>query len=231
MITHHPDDNLLTEYASGSLATAVGLIVCAHLQTCPHCRQRVEQLNKLGAAILAHSVAEPVQGDTFAQLMERIRNQKTPETAIGEVAAKAPELHATYANDPMLKHVPKVIAKILPRDGKLKWQRASGSLKIARVATGQQEYEVAFQRISSGGKVVEHDHRGLEVTLVLHGSFSDEDGIYSPGDFLVRTPGEVHRPTATQNQDCLCISVVEAPVKVTGLMGKFINPFLSFKPA
>lgn len=228
MITHHPDDNILTEYAGGSLATALGLIVCAHLQTCPHCRQRVEHLNKLGAAILNQSVAEPVQGDTFAQLMERIRNQKTAAPAPEK---KVPELHATYANDPMLKHVPKVIAKILPRDGKLKWQRASSSLKTARLTTGQQEYEVAFQRISSGGKVVEHDHRGLEVTLVLHGSFSDEDGVYSPGDFLVRTPGEVHRPTATQNQDCLCISVVEAPVKVTGLMGKFINPFLSFKPA
>lgn len=228
MIKHHPDDNLLTEYASGSLATAVGLIVCAHLQACPHCRQRVEHLNKLGAAILTQSIAEPVQVDTFAQLMERIRNQKVLEP---KPEKKAPELHSTYANDPLLKHVPKVIAKLLPRDGKLKWQRASGSLKTARVITGQQEYEVAFQRISSGGKVVEHDHRGLEVTLVLHGSFSDEDGVYSAGDFLVRTPGEIHRPTATQNQDCLCISVVEAPVKVTGFIGKLINPFLSFKPA
>lgn len=81
MIHHHPDDNLLTEYASGSLATAVGLLVCAHLQACPHCRQRVEHLNKLGAAILNQSVAEPVQADTFAQLMERIRNQGPLEKA------------------------------------------------------------------------------------------------------------------------------------------------------
>jgi putative transcriptional regulator len=231
MIKHHPDDNLLTEYASGSLATAVGLIVCAHLQACPHCRQRVEHLNKLGAAILTQSVAEPVQVDTFAQLMERIRTQASAENIPEKKIAKAPELHATYANDPLLKHVPKIIAKLLPSDGKLKWQRASSSLKTARLTTGQQDYEVAFQRISSGGKVVEHDHRGLEVTLVLHGSFSDEDGVYSAGDFLVRNPGEVHRPTATQNQDCLCISVVEAPVKVTGLIGKIVNPFLSFKPA
>lgn len=229
MINHHPDENLLTEYASGSLATAVSLVVCAHLQACPHCRQRVEHLNKLGAAILTQSVAEPVQADTFAQLMERIRNQKIPEAE--QKSPMSSVLHATYANDPLLKHVPKVIAKLLPSDGRLKWQRASSSLKTARLTTGQQDYEVAFQRISSGGKVVEHDHRGLEVTLVLHGSFSDEDGVYSAGDFLVRTPGEVHRPTATQNEDCLCISVVEAPVKVTGLIGKIINPFLNFKPA
>ena len=211
--------------------------MCAHLQACPHCRKRVEQLNRLGAAILNQSVAEAVQPESFAQLMTRIRSAS--ETAVSDKNSplqkkqqqKPQELHATYANDPLLKHLPKIIAKLLPRDGKLKWERVSGALKTARLKTGQQDYEVAFQRISSGGKVVEHDHRGLEVTMVLCGSFSDEDGVYSQGDFLVRNAGEVHRPTATQNQDCLCISVVAAPVKVTGLFGKLVNPFLSFRPA
>lgn len=230
MITHHPDDNLLTEYSSGSLADALGVIVCAHLQSCPHCRKRVEQLNKLGAAILNQSVVEAVQPESFAQLMARIRSEKS-ETAQRDIRSTPEQLHPSYANDPLLKHLPKVIAKLLPRDGKLKWERVSNSLKTARLKTGQSQYEVAFQRISSGGKVVEHDHRGLEVTMVLCGSFSDEDGVYNQGDFLVRNPGEVHRPTATQNQDCLCISVVEAPVKVTGLFGKLVNPFLSFRPA
>jgi putative transcriptional regulator len=234
MITHHPDDNLLTEYSSGSLANALGVIVCAHLQTCLHCRKRVEQLNKLGAAILNQSIAEAVQSESFEQLMTRIRSQNS-ETGVKDKTSgpleKPQELHSTYANDPLLKQVPKVIAKLLPSDGKLKWKRVSAALKTAGLKTGQSEYEVAFQRISSGGKVVEHDHGGLEVTMVLCGSFSDEDGVYNKGDFLVRNPGEVHRPTATQNQDCLCISVVEAPVKITGLFGKLVNPFLSFKPA
>lgn len=238
MITHHPDDNLLTEYSSGSLASALGVIVCAHLQSCPHCRKRVEQLNKLGAAILNQSVAEAVQPESFDNLMARIRSQKS-EIAVGENSCKSSEaaltnlqeLHPVYKNDPLLRNLPKIITKLLPHDGKLKWERVSSSLKTARLKTGQSQYEVAFQRISSGGKVVEHDHRGLEVTMVLCGSFSDENGVYNQGDFLVRNPGEVHRPTATLNQDCLCISVVEAPVKVTGLFGKLVNPFLNFRPA
>lgn len=230
MITHHPDDNLLTEYSSGSLANALGVVVCAHLQTCPHCRKRVEQLNKLGAAILNQSVAEAVEPESFEQLMARIRSASTESSSV-EKSSSLEALHPVYAKDPLLKNVPKVIAKLLPRDGKLKWERVSGALTTARLKAGQSQYEVAFQRISSGGRVVEHDHRGLEVTMVLCGSFSDEDGVYNQGDFLVRNPGEVHRPTATQNQDCLCISVVEAPVKVTGLFGKLVNPFLSFRPA
>lgn len=228
MIKHHPDDNLLTEYASGSLEMAPGLIVCAHLQVCAHCRKRVEHLNKLGATILTHSVAEPVAQNSFSMLMDRIRQQPAEPTPLEKESVP---LHPAYARDPLLVSIPRVIAKLLPRDGKLAWQGVSKGLKSARLVTGQNKYEVAFQRITSGNKVVEHDHRGIEYTLVLCGSFSDEDGVYSEGDFLVRAPGEVHRPTATQNQDCLCISVVEAPVKVTGFFGKLVNPFLSFRPA
>lgn len=228
MIKHHPDDNLLTEYSSGSLAWALGIGVSAHLQLCPHCRQRVDQLNRLGGSILGNSVAEQVEPGAFAQLMSRIQKAATQPIAAANTKT---ELHTTYLRDPMLKRLPKVIAKLLPQDGTLKWRRSSMDLRTVYLKTGQDQYEVGFQKIRSGGTVVEHDHRGLEITLVLYGSFSDENGIYTEGDFLVRNPGEVHRPTATLNQDCLCFSVAEAPVKVTGLLGKIVNPFLGFHPA
>jgi putative transcriptional regulator len=41
----------------------------------------------------------------------------------------------------------------------------------------------------------------------------------------------VHRPRATENQDCLCLTVVAAPPRVTGLFGVLINPFLRIEPA
>jgi len=227
MIHHHPDDNLLTEYASGSLAWALSISVSAHLQLCPQCRQRVSALNTLGGALLTSVASEAVAPDSFSRLMSRIHTESSSEKKVMNKAREDDELPAAYKYDPMLNRLPKVVAKLLPVNGKLKWQRVSPSLKTARLVAGQEEYEVAFQRIRSGGTVVEHDHRGLEVTLVLHGSFSDENGIYHEGDFLVRNAGEVHRPTATLNQDCLCLSVVAAPVAVTGFLGKVINPFFT----
>jgi len=223
MIHYHPDDNLLAEYSGGSLALALSLSVCAHIQLCVDCRQKVASLNKIGGALLNLSAAEPSTPGNFEQLMQRIHQQ--PEVPAPRLAI------AEHNVDPMLTHLPKVITKLLPAGRKLKWQRVSSVLKTARLSTGQKDYEVAFQCISKGGKVVEHDHGGLEVTLVLKGSFSDAQGIYTEGDFLVRDAGEIHRPTATLNQDCLCLSVVAAPVRVTGFLGKLINPFLSFKPA
>lgn len=229
MIRHHPDHNMLLEYAAGTLPWAFSLAVSAHVQLCPQCRQQYQNLNSVGGNLLEDCEPGEVESDSFAQLMGRIEKaeQEEPES----VAAPPSVGHGSRdARDPALANLPPVIGKLVRGNTPLKWRRVSPALKMSRLKTGQDRYEVAFHRIGSGGKVAEHGHRGREVTLVLHGSFSDADGVYSRGDFLLREPGEVHRPMATQDRECLCFSVVEAPVTVTGFLGWLVNPFLSFRP-
>lgn len=226
MIQHHPDDNLLAEYSAGSIPWALSLGVATHLHFCSECKARVANMNQIGAAMMSQCRPHAVEVDAFSQLMAKIR-QAGPGEGGAEREPQAPVRH----KDHMLNNLPKVVAKLMPKDKPLRWRYMSPHLKMARLKTGQDKYEVGFHRISVGGKVAEHGHRGLEVTIVLKGSFSDGDGVYSPGDFLVRQSGEVHRPTAAQNEDCLCLSIVEAPVQLTGLLGRLINPFLSIRPA
>ncbi|MFD1216471.1 ChrR family anti-sigma-E factor [Microbulbifer celer] len=235
-INHHPDNNMLLEYASGSLNRAHSLVVSAHLQLCNECTAQLKLLNGIGGALLDtvssdSSTMEPSmseqQTQAFSRLMERINAaEKAPQESNEASTAVLPR----PPSDPIFKHVPPVVDKLIRTNGKLKWQRLSRGLKEALLETGQQRHQVSFHRIAPGSKVAEHDHRGKEITMVLYGSFSDADGVYTPGDFLVREPGETHRPTATQDEECLCLSVVEAPVTLTGLLGKLINPFLTIKP-
>lgn len=227
MIRHHPEQDMLLEYAAGSLAWAPSLAVAAHLQLCARCRQQHEQLNTIGASLLEDSASERPSEGTFERLMSRIdsSNAEAEPTPVAKSAAD----HRLPA-DPMLANLPKVIRKLMADNLPLKWRRVSPALKMMRLKSGQDQYEVSFHRICRGGRTAEHDHRGQEVILVLNGSFSDADGVYSQGDFLVRQPGEVHRPIATEDQECLCLSIVEAPVSVTGVLGWFVNPFLSFRP-
>ena len=98
------------------------------------------------------------------------------------------------------------------------------------MSVGETDYELALHRIDAGGNAPVHDHKGTELTVVLKGSFSDEDGIYYEGDFLVRQPGDVHRPSATLDQACICLSVLSAPIKLTGLK-RVLNPFMRFNPS
>lgn len=227
-IKHHPDLNLLAEYSAGGLDWAVGLALAAHLHYCPHCRAKVAELNAVGGHLLENCPQQALASDAKQKLLARI--QAGASAPLAPQAAKPAPPTKTIA-DPLLENLPPMVSKAVGQVHKLQWRRVSSSLKTCRIAAGQHKYEVAFHKIQQGGRVVEHGHRGMEFTLVLKGSFSDEDGVYQRGDFLVREPGEVHRPTATQNEDCLCLSVLAAPVAVTGTLGKLINPFLRFKPA
>ncbi|AFU98781.1 ChrR family anti-sigma-E factor [Simiduia agarivorans] len=215
MIKHHPDDNLLTEFSAGTLAFGQSIAVSAHLHYCSRCRARVASLNTLGADLLQHGEPEAVSDSLLASVMDQLDQSPTP--------APAPKAPA-----PAQK--PRVLEKILSASGPEKWEFLTPSLHMARLKTGQQEFEVSLHRIKAGGSVAEHDHKGTEITLVLEGSFSDEAGIYNEGDFLLREAGQVHRPLASRDAPCICLSVVAAPVKMTGTFARLLNPFLSFRP-
>ncbi|ABD81732.1 ChrR family anti-sigma-E factor [Saccharophagus degradans] len=222
MANFHPSDNTLIEYSAGNLPAALAICVAAHLEYCPQCSHRASQLNSLGGTLLETSAKAQVASTSFTQLMARIQAAPT----MGDI--KAPVATATKTS--AKPNLPKVINKLIHPARPLKWKRVSPALKEAIVTVGQDQYEVCFHRIKRGGKVAEHDHGGTEITVVLEGSFSDELGTYTVGDYIEKQPGDIHRPMATQNEDCLCLSVSEAPVKITGLLGKLINPFISFAP-
>lgn len=219
MANFHPSENDLLEFSAGNLDWALSICISAHLQLCPACKNKVAQFNSIGGSVLSQAKPVQVADGSLNNVLARIRTTPHEEPA----AAIARQHECARA-------LPSVVQKLLPKDRPLKWSFVSPSLRAARLETGQDKYEISFHRIKRGGKVAEHGHRGLEVTMVLEGSFSDANGNYVVGDYIVKQPGETHRPMASQDQDCLCLSVVEAPVKVTGLLGKVINPFLSIHP-
>ncbi len=228
MANFHPSDNTLLEYSSGSLDWALSICVAAHMQFCPQCKTKVVQFNSIGGNALVECEPVKVESASFDMLMKRINNDSSAEGVKVETSSNTQQGADDF--DERIKSLPKVVQKLIPKDKPLKWSFVSPSLRSAQLETGQDHYEVCFHKIKRGGRVVEHDHRGMEVTLVLEGSFSDSEGNYKPGDYIVKHPGETHRPIAAQDQDCLCLSIMEAPVKVAGLMGKVVNPFLKISP-
>jgi putative transcriptional regulator len=37
-----------------------------------------------------------------------------------------------------------------------------------------------------------------------------------------------HRPIAGPGRDCICLTVIDAPLRLTGRFGRFLNPFVKF---
>lgn len=228
MANYHPTDNQLIEFSAGNLDWALGIVVSAHIQLCPQCRKKIIEFNSIGGAALSQAKPVAVADSAFSNVMQKIKTaSETSDANIPKDELKQSHSPCTSSTKECL---PPVVRKLLPKNKPLKWSFAAPSLRAARLETGQTDYEVCFHKILRGGKVAEHDHADLEVTLVLEGSFSDDKGNYVAGDFIVKQPGEVHRPMAAQDQDCLCLTVVAGPAQLTGLLGKVINPFLSISP-
>jgi len=224
MIKHHPSTALLTDYTVGSLSVAPAVSVTTHLKYCQQCRDSVGSLKQLGGALLCEAEPAQVSNDLLSQTLGRL----DAEESEAPFAEGASEVHEFELSDE-LKGIPDYLNQFLPGNG-LNWRKLSSSVTVAPISVGETRYELALHKICAGGQTPVHDHNGVEYTVVLKGSFSDEDGMYNEGDFLTREPGDIHRPFATQHEDCICLSVLEAPIRLKGL-GRVLNPFMRFQPS
>ncbi|MET0379857.1 MAG: ChrR family anti-sigma-E factor [Spongiibacteraceae bacterium] len=215
---HHPDYEWLEQYAAGSLSVGPALCVAAHMALCIACRNQVAAMQRVGGALLTEIGSMPIGDSVLQAIFAKIDSEPA--------ATVLPVIHNTVVGA-VDSDIPTPLRQWVSRGyDRLTWSRALPSLRIAALDVGDEQYQVALHRIGAGGSVATHDHSGSELTLVLRGSFSDEAGVYSSGDFLVREPNQPHRPIAAQNGECICLAAVAGPVRFTGPLMRWVNPLL-----
>lgn len=104
------------------------------------------------------------------------------------------------------------------------WKSYGGKVYSAPIEISTQA-RVNLMYISDGVAIPQHTHKGLESTLVLHGSFSDEDGEYQVGDYLLKDASVKHSPFTKQGEDCLCLTVLTEPMLFTQGVARIFNLF------
>ena len=213
---HHPDPAMLVEFSAGTLGTAQSICVAAHLHFCEHCRNEVLRLDQIGSQLLSQGEPESVDSNLFDSVMSKI--DELPEEQ--EIKFEKEDLRFPL---PVAKLFNK--AEVVPE-----WKKMSSSVDVAQLVTGQSDYEVALHKICAGGKTPKHSHSGKEYTVVLEGSFSDESSVYSEGDFILRKEGDEHQPMGAQNGECICLSALEAPIKLSSPFGFLMKPWLRLNP-
>lgn len=228
MTDKHPTTDLLTEYAAGVLPIALTIAVRTHLHFCEQCQVSVESLEHVGGEMLSRLESFSVNENMLDRVLQKIQ-EVGGEGEIDDAQDNAKRSHEHPALDSVASALPENVKGLLP-DGQLSWRFLSPSLKVATISVGESAYELALHRIQAGGKAPAHDHNGQEITVVLTGSFSDAQGIYRPGDFIIKEQGDTHRPIAAQNEDCICLSVLSAPIRLTGF-NRIFNPLLQFSPS
>lgn len=212
---HHPDEMLMLEYSAGSLSEPQALCIRLHLEKCPRCRGQLEIMNYLGGVVLED---QQQNVDLSAGLFNRISSRLDEEPA--------PALRSTP-----VASTPELLKKLLTSQAdfeSLPWKRQLGDVSVYDISDqfGATKERVTLQRLRAGGKAPTHSHRGDEVTIVLQGAFRDNNGVFETGDFVVLDKSHSHKPVALEGDHCITLSVLTAPVRLTGTFTRLLNPFI-----
>jgi len=212
MSNWHPSSDQLIEFSSGTGSTALSIAISTHLHFCVECRRQVAEVESTAAVLFEQQATPAVPETSFNQLMQRIQSEPQPMINVKE---KSPT------------RFPPVIEKLIKRDTEsLTWQRPMKNLRVSKLLTDETGFILGLHHMKSGGRVPHHTHRGNEISVVIEGGFSDAMGSYGPGDFIHLSKEHHHSPQADADGDCWLVSIVEAPVKITGPLGWIVNPFL-----
>ena len=214
MAKHHPDTNTLLEFAASSLPAAQSVVVSTHLQFCSECRQRLAHLESLGATIFENAEPVDINPSVFDNVLARLDEVEEDRAA----------------NDASASTLSWTVKQI--RNGnldQLQWKKVTRSLRIADLGEIDGAAEFSLYHIAEGGRIPQHNHSGTEMTLVLQGGFSDEGGSYHAGDFITREAGDIHAPTALSGGDCVCLAVLESPLRFTSWHHRWLSPLLQLR--
>jgi putative transcriptional regulator len=216
MINHHPPLELLFDYAAGATPEPVALIVATHAALCGDCAKSIGGIEAVGGALLETVEPIDISEDALEAVMMRL-DEPLPASVARERAVDAET--AAVVPEPLLPYIARGLAH-------LAWKSAGRMAEEARLPLTVKGFKAALMRLKPGAEMPIHTHRGSEFTLVLAGGYKDEGKQFLPGDFDFKDASHEHRPIVDTDGPCLCLIVLDAPVKLTGGFGRLVNPFL-----
>lgn len=216
---HHLSDDLLTAYAAGTLDEATSLVVATHLTYCPECRARAAMLDAVGGSLLNSLNPSALATDALDSVFARLESD-TPAESRTATPAAAP------ANDnPVL---PRALQSYFGGDAdSVAWKKLGMGVETAEVSLADTDKRVFLLKVPAGKAIPDHTHDGEEFVVVLQGAFTDVIGRFGRGDVAHSDHSIDHRPHAEDGEDCICLVVVDAPIRMTGPLGKVLNLFVS----
>ena len=207
-------DELLAAHAAGRLPPPLALIVASHLALSPESRKRYRSFEAAGGVLLERLEPARLAPGAWQRLCARLD---------GEPPEPVPPPRPVPA---AMRRLPAPLREVLPGSlDELRW-RGFGGVAEAVLDLGTPGYRTTLMRVRGGKAVPRHTHEGNELTLVLEGSFHDELGRYARGDLAITDPTVKHQPVADEGQDCLCLAVTDARLRLTGPLGRLLNPFM-----
>lgn len=204
-ITHHIPDAMLAAYSSGNLSQPYALVVAAHLSLCKECRAALGAHEVVGGAILDTTREERLSDGLKSNVLAMLDTPAAPEVTHQRSGVfPGPVMEALKGKPPRWKSLGLGVRQSILRDER------DGSVRLLYIPPGQ--------------AVPDHSHNGLELTLVLQGSFSDNTGRFGVGDLEIADQDLEHTPIADKGAPCICLAATDAPLRFNALIPRLLQP-------
>ncbi len=195
-------DLLISHYVAGCLPEPAHILVGSHLEMQP-CSARLSNcLSELAGEALERTAPLPLSS-ADKRLKDILETRS-------EVVLPPP------AGEPDDQQLPHYLRAYTGRNlNDVPWKTKLPGLK-QHVIEKYSGMESSLLWARPGRALPHHNHRGLELTLVLQGEFRDHRGAFVEGDVSVADESIEHRPVAGDGSPCLCFSVLLAPIALSG---------------
>jgi putative transcriptional regulator len=203
-IQHHPSDETLAAYASGTLDEARRLVVATHLSLCEHCGDFVRALDSIGGRML-DAISPVAMSDSSLSLL--LRRLDDPDLAPARAAGLWPSPVRSY------------------QMGRWRWvgpgvEWCSVSVPVVN------DTRVFMLRAKPGTKLPHHRHSGIEWTCVLEGAFLHDGGRFGPGDFDEADEAHEHKPVVDEGVPCICLVALQGNIQLQSRLGRLLQPLI-----
>ncbi|MBS29164.1 MAG: transcriptional regulator [Alphaproteobacteria bacterium] len=215
-IDHHPSEDILLAYAAGDLPESWSLLVATHIALCPVCRADVSTAEAIGGSLLADETPAVLSSDALAATLMRVQADDT--------AVEAESAAHDHATPPIL---PQPLRGYCGGDlDDLKWKALGRNAQHIPLVRGADGATARLLKIPAGQPVPTHGHNGLELTLVLQGSFVDGESRFGRGDVETADDAVEHQPVAEPGLDCICLAVTDAPLRFRSPFARLVQPLI-----
>lgn len=204
-------DALMAEFVSGTLPAPLQVMLASHLEMNPSNREWLANLEAIAGIELMD--IKP------AALLNRNAMLENIFASDAESKIELTEFTEDGTPDLLRNFIGSTVSDI-------QWKK-NHFVGFEEVNLGEFDgCKASLFKLQAGQGVPHHTHHGTEITLVLEGGFSDGTGHYVKGDIVVADGTVDHRPVADDDGECICFAVTDAPLRLTGPLGRFVAPFL-----
>lgn len=204
-VTHHASDALLTAYAAGTLPHAFALVVASHISLCVECRAALEAHRSVGGSVLEMTDEVALSDKLKSDVLDLLDSAVAPEPVYGRSGIYPGPVVEAMQGKPA------------------RWKSLGLGVR-QNILSANDQGSVRLLFIPPGQAVPDHGHSGLELTLVLQGSFTDETGRFGVGDLEVAGDELDHTPVAGAGAPCICLAATDAPLRFHSFMPRLLQP-------